>query len=552
MQKYLSRGWAWALGLLAMLGAPVRALPRIIRFREDPWVERGHAKVVAGGDGGGFLALFLGGAARGAAVALALVLLLVGAWALLGHDGAGGVAGLLLANTPAAAPMPKDLKGILAEVEQIQTAHKGKAMPPEVADRWEKLMTEGKVLQDSHDRDQAAAGLKRFASGVPGGGTLPEDQPAPVAGKGSRNGVAGYITVGDLAARSEALQKFIAVGMPKGAQVQIAAAPLAQMVERGKGRMFVPLTKEGRELIEQAEAKLFEADKVEGKAVPTLGTGIIEPERLSELVRVTEQEQVELMDVLNVSRTNSDAVTYPRLVSYTRAAAGVAVGVAKPEATLELEMVTEAVKTQAVWMPVHDRQLADYPQLRNIIDTELLYDLRKLVEEEAMYGDGTGEHFEGIVDHPNVQLARSEGGDTLIDIIRRGITDVRRAGYAPNAVVLDPLDWEEIELEKGSDNRYVWAVIRDALGPRIWSLRVVETVGAEANEGNTTERRNLVVGDFVRGATLWVRESANISVGWINDQFVKNQRTILAEQRAAFGVKRPNAFRVHETQAAVS
>lgn len=550
MRTLLNRTGAWLLGVLALLAGPVMALPRIIRFSEHPWVVRGHAKVVAGGDGGaGFWAAFARGWS-GAALTMAVVLLLVGAWALMGHDGAGG---LLLATTPVVA-LPKDLKTLLTEVEKIQADHKGKPMPPEVAERWESLMAEGKRIQDEHDRETQAKGLRDFSRQVPGGGVLPaddQDEPAPKAGKGSRHGVAGYISLGDLVVRSEGLQTFLAKGMPRG-QALLASAPVAELVERGKGQMMVPLTKEGRQALEAFEAKLASDAVAEGKAVPTLGTGIIEAERLSEVVRVTEQEQVDLLDVLNVSRTSSDAVTYPRIESYTRAAAPVAVGVAKPESTLEMAMITEAVRTMAVWMPVHDRQLSDYPQLRNIIDVELLYDLKKLLEEEVMYGDGTGEHFEGIVDHPSVQAARTEGGDTLIDIIRRGITDVRRAGYAPNAVVLDPLDWEEIELEKGSDQRYVWAVIRDTLGPRIWSLRVVETTGAEANEGNATERRNLVVGDFVRGATLWMREAPSVSVGWINDQFTKNMRTLLAEQRAAFGVKRPGAFRVHETEAAVS
>jgi hypothetical protein len=61
-----------------------------------------------------------------------------------------------------------------------------------------------------------------------------------------------------------------------------------------------------------------------------------------------------------------------------------------------------------------------------------------------------------------------------------------------------------------------------------------------------------LVGDYQRGATLWDRERSSISVGFINDQFIRNQRTILAEARAAFGVRRPGAFRKHETQAASS
>jgi hypothetical protein len=46
----------------------------------------------------------------------------------------------------------------------------------------------------------------------------------------------------------------------------------------------------------------------------------------------------------------------------------------------------------------------------------------------------------------------------------------------------------------------------------------------------------------VMGATLFDREEAAVRVGLIDDQFVRNMQTILAELRVAFAVWRPNAF----------
>jgi hypothetical protein len=43
-------------------------------------------------------------------------------------------------------------------------------------------------------------------------------------------------------------------------------------------------------------------------------------------------------------------------------------------------------------------------------------------------------------------------------------------------------------------------------------------------------------------AAIWDREDANILVDTINDQFVRNMLTILAELRAALTVFRPSAF----------
>jgi hypothetical protein len=48
--------------------------------------------------------------------------------------------------------------------------------------------------------------------------------------------------------------------------------------------------------------------------------------------------------------------------------------------------------------------------------------------------------------------------------------------------------------------------------------------------------------DFQIACMLFDREQGNIRVGTINDQFVRNMQTILAEMRAAFVVFRPTAI----------
>lgn len=439
---------------------------------------------------------------------------------------------LVLVATGAAATT-RDLRTILADLEKLQNDYKGKRMPEDVGKQFEELAAEAKALQDEADRARRIGDVKRWSGQPAGEPALPESQQPAGEQKGDpARQVVGFLTLGEAAAQSPDLAQFIKAGMPRGSNWRILE-PVGVRRPRGSATRVLPITK-------------GMLDAIQTKAVPTLGGDVIEPQRLSEIVRVTEQDRLTLRDVLNTATTSSDAVTYVQMTSFTRAAAPVAAGSPKPEATMALTTVTESVRTVAVWIPVHNNQLADFGQLRNLIDVELLWDLEKAIEELIMYGDGTGENFQGIVDHDDVLAARTEAEDTLIDIIRRGATDVRVAGLEPNAVVIHPLDWEDVELEKGSDNRYVWAVIRDLLGPRIWGMRVVESIGAEET---ATGRRTLVVGDFMRGATLWQRSGPDVSVGWIDQQFIKNQRTLLAEERAAFGVKRPLAFRTHETNA---
>ncbi|MGN7485361.1 phage major capsid protein, partial [Priestia megaterium] len=51
-----------------------------------------------------------------------------------------------------------------------------------------------------------------------------------------------------------------------------------------------------------------------------------------------------------------------------------------------------------------------------------------------------------------------------------------------------------------------------------------------------------LIGSFNMGAMLWDREDANIRVGEPQDYFTRNMVAILAEERMALTIFRPEAF----------
>jgi HK97 family phage major capsid protein len=418
------------------------------------------------------------------------------------------------------------LKKILGELNALQTEYKGKAMPTDVATKFESLAGEAKAMQDEADRAKQLKSFEAFAAEV-----VEPALPATEAKAERGPAVAGYVSLGEAFAASAQLKSYIDNGMPLS-----GSAPVNLKGVRG---LYVPLSRD--------ERAAFEA-----KAVPTLGTGVIDPTRLSDVVKATENQKLALRDVLNISGTTSNSIEYMKRTSYTRAAAAVADGAQKPEAATVYALATSTVRTHAVWIPVTEQQLADAAQIVNLVNVDLLHDLKLYEEEQVVYGSGAGEQFSGLFNDAGVVAGRTEGSDTLLDKVRRSITDVSAAGYEPNAVAMHPVDWEGIELLKGTDDRYVWAVVTTLQGPRIWGARVVESLACEENAGNTTEERNVLVGDFTRGATLYDRQMASIAVGFNSDDFIKNKRTIRAEHRSAFAIRRAGAFRKINTVAAVA
>lgn len=323
--------------------------------------------------------------------------------------------------------------------------------------------------------------------------------------------------------------------------------------QRGRA---VPIQKSwGRIVVESDEFKTADKgststsprmDRVNVKAITGSDDGsggaLVQPQRLQEVIDIPQRPR-SVLDVINNSTTNSDAVEYAAMATRTNNAAPVAefsggqFGL-KPESNLAWTLLTANVKTIATWVPASRRILADAPRLRDTIDTELTEMVRVALENEAVSGDGTGEHFLGMLNTPGILTriqgagARAQAGDTVADTIRRGITDIMLGFYTPNAVMLNPTDGEEIDLEKDSTGQYV--MYRDAATGRIWTLQRVETAALAANTS--------LVGDFVMAATIWDRNQTEIRVGEPNDFFLRNAVAILGEVRAAFAVIRPQAI----------
>lgn len=267
-------------------------------------------------------------------------------------------------------------------------------------------------------------------------------------------------------------------------------------------------------------------------------------------------------DLFPVRRTTAAVIEYFRQIGFTsleapgvsasaystnNAAAAVAertgnAFTAKPQSSFKFVGEQAPVRTLAHWEAAHRNVLADEPQLRSIIDNELMYGLRLLEDSQILKGSGSGENLMGVLNTPSIQeYAWSDGAatpvpDTKADALRRAATLSFLAYYEPSGVVMHPNDWEDIELTKDANGQYLLAVSIAAGGaPRVWRMPIVDTPAM--TEGQA------LVGAFGTAAQLYDREQASIRISEQHaDFFVRNAIVILAEQRLALAVKRPEAF----------
>jgi HK97 family phage major capsid protein len=266
------------------------------------------------------------------------------------------------------------------------------------------------------------------------------------------------------------------------------------------------------------------------------------------------QRQLNLLDLIPTARTTSNTIEYIKEKTYTNNAATVSeatvtTGVTgvKAESLLDFSVATSPVTTIAHWIPVTNAMLADAPQIRGMIDSRLIYGLNQELEDQVLSGNGTPPNLTGILSSGITTLGLSAGSTygglaNTVDAIYGAMLTVSATGLAnPNGIVMHPADWAQVRLMRESTatgnvnpGGYLYGP-PSVTGPQtLWGRPVVLSLGMTANTA--------LVGDFQLGCMLFDREQGAVRVGTIDDQFVRNMQTILAELRAAFVVFRTAAF----------
>lgn len=248
-----------------------------------------------------------------------------------------------------------------------------------------------------------------------------------------------------------------------------------------------------------------------------------------------------IRDLMPVGRTASNLVQFTKENVYTNNAAAQysspnRENVTKPESGITFTLANAAVVTLAHFIPVSRQVLDDAPQLESYVNGRLLYGLKLEEEDQLLNGAGTSGSLSGLLaSGNNTAYNRSATGDTRIDTLRKAITQAALSEYAADAIVINPEDWEAIELTKATDGQYIMANPMALAGPQLWGKRVVAT--------NSIAEGTFLVGAFTMGAQVWDRMDAAVQISFEDgDNFKKNMATLLAEERLALTVYRPAAF----------
>ncbi|MCK8669294.1 phage major capsid protein [Pseudomonas azerbaijanoccidens] len=316
----------------------------------------------------------------------------------------------------------------------------------------------------------------------------------------------------------------------------------------GEGKSFIDMIKGddaykalSQKSANRAEIEVTKSDLASMKEVKVTSAGIVAP-IYDPVIQPGIRQELRIRDLLTAIPVTGQNYTYFRELLHTRGAAPVAEGGTKPTSDVTFEAATDRVKKIAVWMPVTEEALDDVPQMQGYIQELLRYDLKLEEENQILKGDGTGENLNGLMTQATTySAALTKAGDTSIDIVRRGIYQVRKQSkLSADGVVMSELDWMNIELQKDGENRYLFANLQGLVTPVLWGRPVITSDSMD--EGDVDTGGEFLIANFARAAILFDRMTYLFKMGLINDMFIKNQIALLAEERLGLGVRRREAL----------
>jgi HK97 family phage major capsid protein len=252
-------------------------------------------------------------------------------------------------------------------------------------------------------------------------------------------------------------------------------------------------------------------------------------------VKEMAQRRMTIRDLLMPGQTDSPNISYVKETGFTNSAAPAAEGALKAQSDITLADVNTSTKVIAHWFRVSKQTLSDVSQIRSLIDNRLIYGLKYKEEAQLLFGDNTGENLHGIVPQATAYVNPLTGGDsTSIDKIRLMMLQASLAEYPATGIVMHPADWAWIELLKDTTGQYIIGNPQGSIAPTLWGAPVVPT------QAMTVDK--VLVGAFDMGAQVFDQWASRIETGFQNDDFTKNKVTVLAEERLALAVYRPEAF----------
>ena len=279
------------------------------------------------------------------------------------------------------------------------------------------------------------------------------------------------------------------------------------------------------------------------------GTGLfgaaVVPEYLPGIVDLRFNPLV-VSDLFAQGTTSSSSISYLKESVFQNNAAGVAEGTAIPQTDDAAVRVQVQVGKIAHLLKITDEMLMDAEAYTSFVNSRLAYGVQ-LAEQTALMSGAGYPSVNGLLGASGLATpfaANGATGVTDIDGIFNMLTTIRTTAWLePDAILVNPVDWQRIRLRKDQYGQYYsGGPFTGAYGnggysnvDSIWGIKVVVTPAVPAN--------TILVGCFKQGAQIFRRQGITVEMTNSHvDDFANGLVTVRAEERLALAIYRAGAF----------
>jgi len=235
-----------------------------------------------------------------------------------------------------------------------------------------------------------------------------------------------------------------------------------------------------------------------------------------------------------------------------RAAAAVAEGLQFPESTVAWEEKSILMKKIGDSIPVTEEFVVDQSRFAGEIQAFLGQNVQLELDNQLLLGDGTGANILGLDAKAPLFTPVNRGftAPTLYDlvpILRETIVKGKGNKFAPNFLMMNITEINKYKLEKDANNNYIMPPFVSASGDVIDGILVIEN--------NNVADNVLYIGDSRHGRIYDAAEGYTLSVGYVDDQFTGDIKTLKARKRTCLLIKdseAPGYLKVADIAAAIA
>jgi HK97 family phage major capsid protein len=336
------------------------------------------------------------------------------------------------------------------------------------------------------------------------------------------------------------------------------SAPEAKSEERGETRSFA------RQVIESNGYKSMMNDGVQGVQVKVaapidegiipafsggsgLGGQLVAPQLLPGVVPLLFQP-LRIADLLAQGSTTSSSVSYVVEAAFQDLTGAVLEKGAIPQLDLTLTRRQDNVGKIANIAKPTVEMFRDAEQFQAYLQNRMIFGLQRKEEDALLNGSGTAPNIGGILGRaglaPAIVTAVGLTAVKIMEGIFNQITALRSVSFVePDAIVINPLDWQTIRLGKDTQGQYYaggpFTGAYGNAGPsnvsNLWGVKTVVTTAVAQG--------TVLVGGFQECGQIFRRQGITLDMtNSNNNDFETDLITLKAEERLALAVYRPAGF----------